>query len=201
MSYYYYEAEFSNLHVELSKHALHQFIKKMMNENFSLFWRYEDDTILLIIDNHETLYEIPFIRNNDFLTLDVDYLTVNDEIIVEALEVIISRFNGNGIVKKFTGTGGPHYITSYKTGSIQSIIEIDGSEKIIMNRNGSIVEYREYGHNLEPQTVYNITKMEIDYELMELHEAIQENDEQKIKTHKKRLRKLLNRKDEVSQLL
>jgi len=199
MNQYFFEAEFNDLYIELSKHALHEFIKKMMEENFSLFWRYEDDTIYLIIDNEETSYEIPFVRNRDFLTLHVDHLSVHDEVIVDALEVIIAQFSGNGIVKKFTD--GPMYITSYKTGDIQSIIEIDGSEKIMMNKNGSIVEYREYDHNLAPKTIYNIMNMEIDYELMELHEALQDNDDMKIRSHKKRLKKLINRREQVKQLL
>ncbi len=199
MTQYFYEAEFNDLYIELSKHALHDFIKKMMEENFSLFWRYEEDTIYLIIDNEESTYEIPFIRNKEFLTLDVEHLSVSDEVIVDALELIISQFSGNGVVKKFTG--GPLYITSYKTGDIQSIIEIDGSEKIIMNRNGSIVEYREYDHNLAPRTIYNIMNMEIDYELMELHEALLDNDEMKIRSHKKRLKKLLSRREQVAQML
>ncbi|WP_096198975.1 hypothetical protein [Bacillus sp. FJAT-45350] len=199
MTQHYYEAEFSDLYIEISKPALHDFIKKLMEENFSLFWRYEEDTIYLLIDNEELIYEIPFVRNNDFLTLDVDHLTVNDAIIAESLEVIISQFSGNGVVKKFTD--GPLYITCYKTGDIQSIIEIDGSEKIIMNKHGSIIEYREYDHNLEPQTIFNIMNMEIDYELMELHEALQESNNMRVRSHKSRLKKLLNRREEVEQLL
>ncbi|WP_026675439.1 hypothetical protein [Alkalihalobacterium bogoriense] len=195
----FYEAEFNDLYIKLSKDALHEFIKKMMDENFSLFWRYEDETIYLIIDNEDALYEIPFKRSDDSLTLHVDHLQVNNEIIVEALEVFISEFSGNGVVKKFTG--GPLYITSYRTGDIQSIIEIDGSDKIIMNKNGSIIEYKEYGHELEPKTIYHMTLLEIDYELMELHEAIQSEDEAQIRKHKKRLKKLVSRHNEVSQFL
>ncbi|WP_078555292.1 hypothetical protein [Bacillus alkalicellulosilyticus] len=199
MPKHFYEAEFSSLYIKLTKDALHEFIRKLMDENFSLYWRYENDTIFLIIDNENALCEIPFVRNEDFLTLHVDQLTVNDEIIVEALEVIISEFSGNGVVKK--STGGPLYITSYKTGDIQSIIEIDGSDKIIMNKNGSIIEYREYDHNLEPQTIFHMTNLEIDYELMELHEAIVAEDEQRVRSHKKRLKKLVNRRKEVAQFL
>ncbi|MBU8908354.1 hypothetical protein [Desertibacillus haloalkaliphilus] len=199
MTPYFYEAEFNNVYIEISKHALHEFIKKMMEEQLSLFWRYEEEKIFLIIDSDDAIHEIPFERNEEFLTLNIDHLTVNDEVIGEAIEVIISQFSGDGVVKKFTG--GPLYITSYKTGDIQSIIEIDGSEKIIMNKHGSIIEYKEYDHNLEPKTIFNIMNMEIDYELMELHEAIHANDEQAVRSHKRRLRKLLHRREEVKQLI
>lgn len=199
MKQYFFEAEFNDLHIKLTKQALHDFIKKMMEENFSLYWRYEDETIFLIIDNEENIYEIPFIRNDNFLTLNVDKMTVNDEIIVDSIEFFISQFNGNGVIKKYTD--GPLYITSYKTGLIQSITEIDGSEKIIMNKHGSIVEYKEYGKDVEPQILYNIMTMEIDYELMELHEALQLNDNSRICKHKKKLKKLLNCREEVEQLM
>lgn len=199
MKSFFYEAEFNNLHIELTKQALHELIKKLMDENFSLYWRYEDDTIFLIIDNDVNLCEIPFSRKGETLILTVDHLTVNDECIVEALEVIISEFSGNGIVKKFSG--GPLYITSYRTGLIQSITEIDGSDKTIMNKNGSIIEYRDFGSQLEPQTIINIMNLEIDYTLMELHEAIQEEDEMLINNSKMKLKKLLYKREEVKQFL
>ncbi|MGO4888484.1 hypothetical protein ACJ2A9_12045 [Anaerobacillus sp. MEB173] len=194
-----YEAEFNNVYIELSRNGLQQFLKQMIDKDVSLFWRYDEEKIFLMIDSNQNVYEIPFSKKGKTLTINLDHLIVNDEAIGEAIEIIISQFSGNGIVKKFTG--GPLYITSYKTGTIQSIIEIDGSEKIMMNQNGAIVEYTDYDHNLEPKTIYNIMNMEIDYELMELYEALTNSDKQKVTKHKKRLQKLIRRRRQVEQLL
>lgn len=199
MKPFYYVAEFHNLHIKITKQALHEFIKKLLDESLSLYWRYDDETIFLMIDNDENLCEIPFYRKDDYFIVDIDELIVHDEKIVNAIEMIISQFNGNGIVKKFTG--GPLYITSYETGLIQSITEIDGSDKIMMNKYGSIVEYREYDNDLEPQTIVNIMNLEIDYTLMELHDALKEQDYAKIETYKKKLEKLRTRREQVKQLL
>lgn len=196
---YFYEAEFNNVYIELSRHGLQQFLKQMIDKDMSLFWRYDNDKIFLMIDSEQNVYEIPFTKRGKTLTINVDHLKVDNKDIGEAIEIIISQFSGNGIVKKYTG--GPLYITSYITGDIQSIIEIDGSEKIMMNQHGAIIEYTDYDHDLGPETIYHIMNMEIDYELMELHEALTNEDEQAISQHKNRLRKLIKRRKQVQQLL
>jgi hypothetical protein len=81
------------------------------------------------------------------------------------------------------------------------MIEIDGSEKIMMNKNGSMVQYKDDGKALGPRTLYNMLNLEIDYVLMELFEAIEAKDAPRISTHKQRLKKLVNRRTQIEQLL
>ncbi|MCM2675107.1 hypothetical protein [Alkalicoccobacillus plakortidis] len=81
------------------------------------------------------------------------------------------------------------------------MIEIDGSEKVMMNRNGSMVQYRDDGKALEPRTIFNMMNLEIDYVLMELFESIQDQDDKNIQLHKQRLKRLINRREQVKQLL
>lgn len=95
----------------------------------------------------------------------------------------------------------PLYITSYQSGDIESMIEIDGSEKVMMNRNGSMIQYKDDGKSLEPRTIYNMMNLEIDYVLMELHEALLDSDEWLINSHKKKLKRLISRREQVEQLL
>ncbi|KGA97373.1 hypothetical protein AJ85_13440 [Alkalihalobacillus alcalophilus ATCC 27647 = CGMCC 1.3604] len=195
----YIEVEFSELYIELTKTALHQFIKRMMSKHYSLYWRYDAKTIYLMIELEESVHELPFVRNPEFLTLSVTSLHIYDETLAEAIEKLLQAEKGNGIVKRVTE--GPHYITSYRAGDIESMIEIDGSEKVMMNRNGSMIQYRDDGKSLEPQTLYNMMNLEIDYVLMELHEAILDSDQLSINNHKKKLKKLLSRREQVQHLL
>ncbi|WP_413379577.1 hypothetical protein [Alkalihalobacillus sp. 1P02AB] len=195
----YIEVEFSELYIELTKTALHQFIKRMMSKHYSLYWRYDAKTIYLMIELEESVHELPFVRNPEFLTLSVTSLHIYDEVLAEAIEKLLQAEKGNGIVKRVTE--GPHYITSYRAGDIESMIEIDGSEKVMMNRNGSMIQYRDDGKSLEPQTLYNMMNLEIDYVLMELHEAILDSDQSSINNHKKKLKKLLSRREQVQHLL
>ncbi|NEU29707.1 hypothetical protein GN156_02820 [bacterium LRH843] len=199
MSDSFIEAEFSDLYIELTKQALHQFIKKMMSQHFSLFWRYDAKTINLMIELEDSTHELPFIRNSEFLTLSATRLHVSDNVLANALESLVQSEKGNGIVKRTTD--GPLYITSYRAGDIESMIEIDGSEKVMMNRNGSLIQYKDDGKSLEPRTIYNMMNLEIDYVLMELHEALLNSDEWLVEAHKKKLKKLLSRREQVEQLL
>ncbi len=191
--------EFSDLYIELTKPALHKFIKKMIGQDYSLFWRYDAKTIYLIIELEESIHELPFTRNRDFLTLSAKSLHINDDVLANALEKLVQNEKGNGIVKRTTE--GPLYITSYQAGDIESMIEIDGSEKIMMNRNGSLIQYKDNDKSLAPRTIYNMMNLEIDYTLMELHEAIVKADETLIEEHKKKLRRFLSRRQQVEQLL
>lgn len=193
------KVEFSDVYIELSKPALHQFIKKMMSKHYSLFWRYDVKTIFLMIELEEAVHELPFIRNTEFLTLSADCLHVYDDVLASALEKLLQHEKGTGIVKR--ATEGPLYITSYQSGDIESMIEIDGSEKVMMNRNGSMIQYKDDGRSLEPRTIFNMMNLEIDYVLMELHEALLDSDEWLIDTHKKKLKKLISRRDQIKQLL
>ncbi|ADC48513.1 MULTISPECIES: hypothetical protein [Alkalihalophilus] len=193
------DVEFSDVYIELTKPALHQFIKRMMSHHYSLFWRYDSKTIYLMIELEDSVHELPFIRNTEFLTLSAECLHIYDDVLASALEKLLQRERGNAIVKRVTD--GPLYITSYQAGDIESMIEIDGSEKVMMNRNGSMIQYKDDGKSLEPKTIYNMMNLEIDYVLMELHEALLDADESQIESHKRRLKKLLQRREQVEQLL
>ncbi|WP_100373545.1 hypothetical protein [Bacillus sp. FJAT-45037] len=193
------DVEFSDVYIELTKPALHQFIKRMMSQHYSLFWRYDSKTIYLMIELEDSVHELPFIRNTDFLTLSAECLHVYDDVLASAIEKLLQRERGNAIVKRVTE--GPLYITSYQAGDIESMIEIDGSEKVMMNRNGSMIQYKDDGKSLEPKTIFNMMNLEIDYVLMELHEALLNQDDSEIESHKRRLKKLLQRREQVEQLL
>ncbi len=132
------DVEFSDVSIKLTKPALHQFIKQMMSQHYSLFWRYDSQSIYLMVELEESVHELPFVRNSDFLTLSADNLHINDDKLANALEKLIQHEKGNGIVKR--ATEGPLYITSYQAGDIESMIEIDGSEKVMMNHNGSMIQ-------------------------------------------------------------
>ncbi|WP_257391583.1 hypothetical protein [Halalkalibacter krulwichiae] len=96
------EVEFSDIYIELSKPALHQFIKKMMSQHYSLFWRYDAKTIYLMIELDDSVHELPFIRNSEFLTLSAANLQIYDDVLANALEKLLQHEKGNGIVKRST---------------------------------------------------------------------------------------------------
>ncbi|OIJ10183.1 hypothetical protein BKP35_13815 [Anaerobacillus arseniciselenatis] len=196
---HFFEAEFHDFQVELSKQSLQQFINKMMEYQCSLYWRYNDEIIYLIIDTNHSIHEIPFKKNGNKLTINVDCLKVSEELVAKALELIMTEYSGSGFIKTYTE--GPQYITFFKEGVIQSITEIDGGEKIVMNQYGAIIEYRDFDHDLDPDTIINIIGMEIDYTLMELYESLQAEDKKSINDQKLKLRRLLKRKKEIQQLL
>ncbi|WP_062047989.1 hypothetical protein [Bacillus sp. JCM 19034] len=193
------DVEFTNIQIKLSKPALHQFIKRMMNEHYSLYWRYDSKTIYLMIERDESVHELPFLRNTEFLTLSAESLYINDEGLASALESLLQHEKGTGIVKR--STDGPLYIISYQSGDIESMIEIDGSEKVMMNQNGSMIHYKGNDKSLNAKTIYNVMNLEIDYVLMELHEAMKCSNKEMVEVHKRKLKQLLSRREQVEQLL
>ncbi|WP_059103961.1 hypothetical protein [Shouchella shacheensis] len=195
----YSTVEFQEISIKMTKPALHQFIKRMMSQHYSLYWRYDSKTIYLIIELGDYVHELPFKRNADFLTMHAKLLYIYDETLASALEKLLQHEKGTGIVKRTSE--GPLYITSYQAGDIESMIEIDGSEKVVMNKNGSMIQSKDDGKTLGPQTIYNMMNLEIDYVLMELHESLRAEDKTKTSLHKQRLKKLVTRREQVKQLL
>jgi hypothetical protein len=76
--------EFQELSINLSKAALHQFIKRMMGQHYALFWRYDAKTIYLTVELGELTHELPFIRNDEFLTMQAKVLYVYDDVLSDA---------------------------------------------------------------------------------------------------------------------
>ncbi|SDB82475.1 hypothetical protein [Shouchella lonarensis] len=191
--------EFKEISINLSKPALHRFIKQMIRDHYHLHWRYDASTIYLMLQLDDEMNELPFERNKDFLTLRANKLCMDDQILAEAVEQLLRTEKGDGIVKRMGR--GPISMTSYQSGDIELMIEIDRSEKGMTNKHGSMTRYKDSGETLRPETIYNVTMMEIDYALMELFEALELKDKEKIALQKQRLKKLVSKRKEVEQLL
>lgn len=192
-------AEFSEMSIKFSRPILQHFIKKMIDHHYLLTWRYSFKKIHLVVELDHITYELPFVRHPTYLTLQASTIQIHEEPFAQLLEEIIQDEKGNGIVKR--KTTGPLIITFYHLGEITYIIEVDGSEKKMTNRHGSLIHLKDDYHSLKPEIVYNMVNLEIDYVLMELHEALLTADQPLIESHKKKLKKLLSRRNKVKQLL
>ncbi|GAF22424.1 hypothetical protein JCM19047_2174 [Bacillus sp. JCM 19047] len=191
--------EFQELSIKITKRTLHQFIKKMMAHEYALYWRYDSSFIYLIIELEDLVHELPFIRNDQFLTLKAKKLYVYDSILSDVIEELLQSEKGTGVVKRMTE--GPQYVTTYEHGDIASTVEIEGSEQGMANKNVPMIQYKENGKSLGPKTMINVMNLEINYILMELFEAMEESNEEAIAEHKHRLKKLVNRRSQVEKLL
>ncbi|MFB4210825.1 hypothetical protein ACE1TH_02775 [Shouchella sp. JSM 1781072] len=191
--------EFQELSIKITKRALHQFIKKMMANEYELHWRYDSNFIYLIIEFEDLVHELPFIRNDHFLTMTAKKLYVYDATLSDVLEHLLQSEKGTGIVKRMTE--GPHYVTTYEHGDIASTVEIEGSEQGMANKNVPMIQYKENGKSLGPKTMINVMNLEINYILMELFEAMEVKNEEAMVEHKHRLKKLVNRRSQVEKLL
>ncbi|MED4127618.1 MULTISPECIES: hypothetical protein [Shouchella] len=191
--------EFQELSIKITKRTLHQFIKKMMANEYALYWRYDSSFIYLIIELEDLVHELPFIRNDQFLTLKAKKLYVYDSILSDVIEELLQSEKGTGVVKRMTE--GPQYVTTYEHGDIASTVEIEGSEQGMANKNVPMIQYKENGKSLGPKTMINVMNLEINYILMELFEAMEESNEEAIAEHKHRLKKLVNRRSQVEKLL
>lgn len=159
----------------------------MMANEYALYWRYDSSFIYLIIELEDLVHELPFIRNDQFLTLKAKKLYVYDSILSDVIEELLQSEKGTGVVKRMTE--GPQYVTTYEHGDIASTVEIEGSEQGMANKNVPMIQYKENGKSLGPKTMINVMNLEINYILMELFEAMEESNEEAIAEHKHRLKK------------
>lgn len=175
-----FETEFKNFNSTIPKRTLQLFIDKATKQKFNLYWRYDNNEIFLMIDSYDTIIELPFKKEKDKIILNLENLKVSREEISNLLEELIRLTNGNAIIE--TKKEKQYTIKRYKNGHI--INEHSCNEELFF------INTRE----LSRQQIINIINLEIDYNLMELFDALKKKDTQTINSCKRKLKILTEKK-------
>ncbi|WP_096435773.1 hypothetical protein [Alteribacter populi] len=199
MKDYRFKAEFQDVFVRISKPMLKTFIHKLLSADFRLTWRYEEETVELLIKNDQGQATIPIRKQKNAGTaIEMEELLIDIEEVAILLEDLITEGKGRGIVK--TETDGWIYVSCFDNGKIVSVMKIGGGEKE-MSSYRTIRRRQGHKREVDPEVMDYVLGAEIDYSLMELFEAMEEDDVEKCKEIKQKLktfadqRKQLHEKD------
>jgi hypothetical protein len=177
------DIEWKDLHITIEHNSIKGFLGKFIKKGFGLMWIHpekEKDIVYLAINNDDSLYQIPFIREGDSLILDLKYLPIFHLEIKECIEESILEYRGSGLLNSFNGNTIDSF--EYKSGTLYKVKEIDTDGNLLEDK----VINKDYNNKLLANTLY----LEINYYLTELHQYIELKDKKKVSETKKYLKQL-----------
>ncbi|ADU31204.1 hypothetical protein [Evansella cellulosilytica] len=191
-----FQAEFQDVFIELPRPALKSFIHKLLQAQFRISWRHENKDVELVIKSKEGEVTIPIKRPNEHLTvIQLHELSICMEDLAILLEELITETKGRAIVK--TASGGWIYVSCFDKGKIVSVMKIGGGEKAEMGSYRTINKNRNPMEEIDPEVKEYMLTAEIDYLLMELVEALENEDGNEVQTIKKELRYLSEEREKL----
>ena len=170
-----FQADFQDVFIELPRPALKTFIHKLLQAQFRISWRHDKDTVELVIKSLEGQVLIPIQRPSENMTvIELNELSVWIEDLAIILEELITETKGRAIVK--TATDGWIYVSCFDNGKIVSVMKIGGGEKAEMGSYRTIKKNSGTIKGVDPEVKLYIMTAQIDYLLMELVEALEEDN-------------------------
>ena len=185
-----YEVEYCNLELRFERRIIHDFMRHLASEGFSLFWSEDEQQIELKIRSELGYVSLHFTRIGDRFKIVGDYL-FSDDRLARFMEKLIEDSRGHAVVKRFTDQ--QIVIENILFGEVIRLVEIRGVEhKVIFQKKPLVTreEMLDAFKNKRAMDRIPVLKMEVDYELMVLNEAMQSKDKKRIRDSKQKLRAL-----------
>ncbi|MBD2861977.1 MULTISPECIES: hypothetical protein [Paenibacillus] len=185
-----YEVEYCNLELRFDRRQIRNFIKSLIQEGYSLYWNENDQQFVISIRTGRKLIKLKFQRIGDRYKIVGDY-SFKDEKLSELMEKMIGDTRGHAIVKRFRER--QIVIENIMFGEIIRMVEISGVEHKILFQKEPVVTLDEMVQAFKSKRAEErvaVLRLELDYELAILHEALQDNDEEKAAESKERLKEM-----------
>jgi len=182
-----YEVEYCNLELRFDRRQIRNFIKSLIQEGYSLYWNENEQQFVISIRTGRKLTKLKFQRIGERYKIVGDY-SFKDEKLSELMEKMIGDTRGHAIVKRFRER--QIVIENIMFGEIIRMVEISGVEHKVLFQKEPVVTLDEMIQAFKSKRAEEraaVLRLEIDYELATLHEALQAKDEEKAAACRKRL--------------
>lgn len=185
-----YEVEYCNLELRFDRRHIQELITRLIQEGFSLYWNDSGQQLVISIRTGRKLLKLRFQRMVDKYKIVGDY-TLRDEKLAEVMERLINDARGHAIVKRFKDR--QILIENIMFGKIIRMVEISGVEhKVIFQKHGQVTveEMVKAFKSTRADKRIPVLRMELDYELMRLHDAMISEDQATIQECTSKLEEL-----------
>ena len=185
-----YEVEYCNLELRFERRHIQELIKRLIQEGFSLYWNDSGTHLIISVRTGRKLLKLRFQRMVDKYKIVGDY-TLRDEKLAEVMERLINDTRGHAVVKRFKDR--QILIENIMFGKIIRMVEISGVEqKVIFQKHGQVTidEMVKAFKSSRAEKRIPVIRLELDYELLRLHELLQEGDAEQLEACKLKLEEL-----------
>jgi hypothetical protein len=186
-----HEVEYCNLELRFDRRQIRNFIKVLIQEGYSLYWNESEQNFIVSIRTGRKLVKLKFQRLGERYKIVGNY-SFRDERLAELMEKMIGDTRGHAIVKRFKDR--QILIENIMFGEIIRTVEICGVEhKILYERDQPLVTVEEIMQAFRSKRVDEripVLRLEMDYELAVLFEALEKGDKTAEQNSRKRLEEL-----------
>ncbi|WP_438446689.1 hypothetical protein [Gorillibacterium sp. sgz5001074] len=185
-----HEVEYCNLELRFDRRQIRYFIKALIQEGFSLYWNESDQHFIISIRSGRKLVKLKFQRIGERYKIIGNY-SIKDEKLAELMEKMIGDTRGHAIVKRFRDR--QILIENIMFGEIIRTVEISGVEHKVLFQREPVITTEHIMQAFKSSRIEEripVLKLELNYELAVLHEALAEDDAEKADHALKRLEEL-----------
>ncbi len=182
-----YEVEYCNLDLRFDRRTIHNFIKSLIQEGYSLYWTENEQHFIASIRAGRRLVKMNFHRVGDRFKLVGNYV-FRDEKLVQLMEKMIGATRGHAVVKRFRER--QIVIENIMFGEIIRMVEISGVEHKVLYQRDTIVTLEDIVRafrSTRNEERIPVLRLEVDYELATLSEALRDGDDALVERTKRRL--------------
>lgn len=185
-----HEVEYCNLELRFDRRLIRHFIKALIQEGYSLYWNENDHQFVISIRSGRKLVKLKFERIGERYKIVGNY-SFKDEKLAEMMEKLIGDTRGHAVVKRFKDR--QILIENIMFGEIIRMVEISGIEHKVLFQKEPVVTFEEMLQAFRSRRTEEripVLRLELDYELAVLNEAIQKGDVQAVVESKEKLTEL-----------
>lgn len=185
-----YEVEYCNLELRFDRRLIQNFIKALIQEGYSLYWNESEHHFIISIRSGRKLVKLKFHHVGDRYKIVGNY-SFKDERLSLLMEKLIEDTRGHAIVKRFKDR--QIVIENIMFGEVIRLVEISGVDYKVIYQKELLVTTEEIIQAFKSTRIDEripVLRMEMDYELSTLQDAILSGIEEDILNSKERLGEL-----------
>ncbi len=184
----YNELEYCNVAVWFTRPALNELMHALVEAGMNIAWQESNKQFRLLVQTHAGPCVINLHKTGDSFKLDELDCTVRDIRLGMVLYRFIEQAKGHAIVKIFNDK--QIVVKNIRYGEAVRIVEIKGAEKKVIYEKACSVTMEQVIAALKRRDAEEripVLRLELDYELATLHDALLANDSAQIAKSKERL--------------
>jgi len=183
--------EYCDMELRLGRPDLERFIAQLARHGVSMYWKDVEEYLILVASTGLEKQEFRFQQPHAGQFVLTGTVTVTDDRLASALQMALERTKGNAVVKTFSE--GPLLIVKFQNGEAMTIMELHGPRKKVVYEKPIKVTSEDVMRAFKSRDVEKripVLKLELDYELMSLQDALTSQNEAEARRVRARLQEL-----------
>ncbi|MFD2670254.1 hypothetical protein [Marinicrinis sediminis] len=186
-----YNIEYSQLELRFDRRRIQDFIGQLIKEDYSLYWNEDAQQFSIVIRSGKQLVKLKFERAGARYKMIGNY-SLEDEKLAGILEKLIGESRGHAVVKRYRNK--QVQIDNILFGEVIRSIEVPQQETRVMTQTYAPIITADSviraWKNKRAEKRIPVLKLELDYELSKLSEALRAEDWTEANASKSRLEAL-----------